>query len=169
MKFNLNLHIAYVIGIAQGESGAFTPKGARINDFETLICPLTPTTPTIGFWASASISSDVPAMVQHIQIEEGGIKVQSLKEIKKSRRTVMLGSSALSLPDSGNDGMSPLTPPLSERASGDVEQLFSPEAEEHYENIDLSSDECEGEWDQSMHQRAPIDGHQQVWTCHTIH
>ena len=81
---------------------------------------------------------------------EGG-RVQSLKEIKKSRRTVMLGS-ALTLPTHGEGSVMsvPLTPPLSDRASAEVDELYSPEREEHYENVDLSSDEeDEGEWDHS--------------------
>ena len=73
-----------------------------------------------------------------------GGNVQSLKELKKSRRTVMLGS-ALTLSDPDKTLRPPLTPPLSERASGDVEQLFSPVVEEHYENVEFSSeDEDEG-------------------------
>jgi hypothetical protein len=68
--------------------------------------------------------------------------VQGLKELKKSRRTVMLGS-ALTLSNSDNTLCPPLTPPLSERASGDVEPLFSPVVEEHYESVDFSSEDEE--------------------------
>src|SRR5277367_1659586 len=84
------------------------------------------------------------------QVENGSsnigqpLTVQSLKEIKKSRRTVILGT-GLSLPARGDGLAQPLTPPLSERASDDVEELFSPEAEEHYESLELSSDEDEEE------------------------
>jgi hypothetical protein len=88
-------------------------------------------------------------MVQVLSVEQesgsssiGGqpLTVQSLKEIKKSRRTVILGT-GLSLPARGDGLAQPLTPPLSERASDDVEELFSPETEEHYESLELSSDE----------------------------
>jgi hypothetical protein len=70
-------------------------------------------------------------------------KVQSLKELKKSRRTVML-----TIPATGTPGMTipPLTPPLSDRTSGDVEEFFVPESEECYENVDLSS---EASWEDS--------------------
>jgi hypothetical protein len=103
-------------------------------------------------------------MVQHIQINESPSSkgVQSLKEIKKSRRTVILGNTtALSIPGSCDNNLPPLTPPLSERASGDIEPLFSPERSEHYENVDLSSDEDDEEWDNSEHP-TPIDGHERV-------
>jgi hypothetical protein len=93
---------------------------------------------------------------QQIDIEGDGdthnSTVQSLKEIKKSRRTVMLGS-ALPVPDGNIEHAVPLTPPLSERASGDVAELFSPEREERYESIDLSSGEEEtADWDHSEQQ-----------------
>jgi hypothetical protein len=96
-------------------------------------------------------------MVQQLEFEENGSGVQSLKEIKKSRRTMMLGS-ALQLPNAGSgvDLTLPLTPPLSDRASGDVEQLFSPEREERYESVDLSSEE-DAEWDHSEQQSATED------------
>lgn len=97
-------------------------------------------------------------------VVEGG-RVQSLKEIKKSRRTVMLGS-ALSLPTQGEGSVLriPLTPPLSERASGEVDELYSPERVELYENVDLSSDEEEeGEWDRSE-DAAPLDDSDEVCT-----
>lgn len=102
-------------------------------------------------------------MVQHIQTNGSPTtkRVQCLKEIKKSRRTVILGSTAaLSIPASCDNALPPLTPPLSERASGDVEQLFSPEISEHYESVDLSSDEDVGEWEQDPN---PIDGHERVY------
>jgi hypothetical protein len=85
-----------------------------------------------------------------VEIQENG-RVQSLKEIKKSRRTMMLGS-ALQLPSHGSavDLTIPLTPPLSDRASGDVEQLYSPEVDERYESVDLSSEE-DAVWDHSEH------------------
>ena len=89
------------------------------------------------------------AQIEETAMDEGGGRVQSLKEIKKSRRTVMLGS-ALTLPGHGEGSVLsiPLTPPLSERASGEVDGLYSPEREERYETVDLSSDEDEG-WDHS--------------------
>jgi len=91
-------------------------------------------------------------MVQLLSVEqESGssgigqpLTVQSLKEIKKSRRTVILGT-GLSLPAGGDGVAQPLTPPLSERSSDDVEELFSPETEEHYESLELSSDDEEEE------------------------
>src|SRR5271170_317068 len=94
-------------------------------------------------------------MVQHL-VTEGqenqGLKVHGLKEIKRSRRTVILGGAALNLPSAGDDGIvAPLTPPMSERASGDVEALFSPEREEHYESVDLSSEDEGDAWNQSEH------------------
>ena len=77
------------------------------------------------------------------------LQVQSLKEIKKSRRTVMLGSDVLSIPTACGDVGVPLTPPLSDRASRDVDELFSPEREEHYESVDLSDEDGADEvWDQ---------------------
>jgi len=92
-------------------------------------------------------------------------RVQSLKEIKKSRRTVMLGS-ALTLPTHGEGSVLsiPLTPPMSERASGEVndDALYSPEQEERYENVDLSSDE-DGAWDQSEEDAATIDASDEVY------
>jgi hypothetical protein len=63
--------------------------------------------------------------------------VQGQKEIKKLRRTVMLAPT-LNLPAHEMGQMEPLTPPLSERASGDVNELYCPETEERYESIDLS-------------------------------
>jgi hypothetical protein len=73
--------------------------------------------------------------------------IKSLKEIKKSRRTMMLG------PAMGGDGnlvSLPLSPPLSERTSSvnDGEEVYSPEREERYESVDLSSEDGL-EWDQS--------------------
>jgi len=62
--------------------------------------------------------------------------------------------------DDGNTA--PLTPPMSERASGDVEQLFSPEKEEHYESVDLSSEDEGEEWNHSTRGHTSIDGHEQV-------
>lgn len=100
---------------------------------------------------------------------EGGGPVQSLKEIKKSRRTVMLGS-ALALPSHGEGSVLsiPLTPPLSDRASGEVDgELYSPQGEEHYENVDLSSDEegeGDGEWDHSDNATAMDDTDDDVCT-----
>jgi len=77
------------------------------------------------------------------------LQAQSLKEIKKSRRTVMLGSDVLSIPTACGDVGVPLTPPLSDRASRDVDELFSPEREEHYESVDLSDEDGADEvWDQ---------------------
>jgi hypothetical protein len=98
------------------------------------------------------------------QVENGSsnigqpLTVQSLKEIKKSRRTVILGA-GLNLPAGGDGVAQPLTPPLSERASDDVEELFSPEQEEHYESLELSSDDEEleeedDEW--NHHDQQPI-------------
>lgn len=110
-------------------------------------------------------------MVQHIQIKEalGTKEVQSLKEIKKSRRTVILGTTAaLSIPNSCDNSLPPLTPPLSERASGDVEQLFSPEISEHYESVDLSSDEDVEEWDNSE-DPTPIDCHERVYGSNRLY
>ena len=104
-------------------------------------------------------------MAHHMQINESPSTkgVQCLKEIKKSRRTVILGNTAaLSIPASCDNTLPPLTPPLSERASGDVEPLFSPEKSEHYESVDLSSDEDDGDWDNSEQQPTPIDGHERV-------
>lgn len=73
--------------------------------------------------------------------------VQSLKELKKSRRTVMLGT-GLNIPTTatGTSGTMapPLTPPLSVRTSGDVEEFFDPDREDTYESVDLSS---EASWD----------------------
>jgi len=98
---------------------------------------------------------------------EQTMMVQSLKEIKKSRRTVILGT-GLNLPAGGDGVAQPLTPPLSDRASDDVEQLFSPEQEEHYESLELSSDdederEQEEEWNHHDHnQPTPIDDPEQV-------
>jgi hypothetical protein len=115
-------------------------------------------------------------MVQALSVEQetgnsssiGGqpLTVQSLKEIKKSRRTVILGT-GLSLPARGDGLAQPLTPPLSERASDDVEELFSPEAEEHYESLELSSDEDEEEeeeyeWNHHNQQPHVIDDPDQV-------
>jgi hypothetical protein len=73
--------------------------------------------------------------------------VKSLKEIKKSRRTMMLS------PAMGGDSSLvslPLSPPLSERTSSvnDGEEMYSPEREERYESVDLSSEDGL-EWDQS--------------------
>ena len=100
-------------------------------------------------------------MVQHIEVKEHGVSLslngQRSKEIKKTRRTVILGNSALTIPASPADAVPPLTPPLSERASGDVEELLSPEKEEHYESVDLLSDEGE-EWCQAT----PIDDPERV-------
>jgi hypothetical protein len=100
-------------------------------------------------------------MVQHIEVNEDGgslsLNGQRTKEIKKTRRTVILGNSALTIPASPDNTVPPLTPPLSERASGDVEELLSPEKEEHYECVDLSSDEGE-EWSQET----PIDDPERV-------
>jgi hypothetical protein len=92
--------------------------------------------------------------------------VQSLKEIKKSRRTVILRT-GLGLPARSDGLAQPLTPPLSERASDDVEELFSPEAEEHYESLELSSDEDEEEeeeyeWNHHNQQPHVIDDPDQV-------
>src|SRR5438045_1949374 len=99
-------------------------------------------------------------MAQRIQMNEGGDSLcmkgaQNLKEIKKSRRTVILGNSALSIPASCDNTLPPLTPPLSERASDDGEPLFSPEKSEHYESVDLSSDEDDGEWEHSEQRPTP--------------
>lgn len=105
-------------------------------------------------------------MVQHIQTNGSPTtkRVQCLKEIKKSRRTVILGNTAaLSIPASCDNTLPPLTPPLSERASGDVERLYSPEISEHYESVDLSSDEDVGEWENSEQEPSPIDGHERVY------
>jgi hypothetical protein len=104
-------------------------------------------------------------MIQHTQGDDAGSpsgKVQSLKEIKKSRRTVILGNSALTLPVSCDNGIPPLTPPLSDRASGDVDDLYSPETEERYESVDLSSDEEVVEWIESEEQSISIDDPEQV-------
>src|ERR1700737_918832 len=90
-------------------------------------------------------------MVQDESLEEKGDDVTSLKEIKKSRRTVMFGS-ALKVDGNGGGLMAfPLTPPLSERASGstqDGRDMFGPEREERYESVDLSSEDGL-EWEQS--------------------
>lgn len=85
------------------------------------------------------------------------LTVQALKEIKKSRRTVML---AAKLPSATPE--SPLTPPLSERASNDVEGLYGPEREERYESIALSSED--GEWDHRQGQQSapPMDASEDV-------
>jgi hypothetical protein len=123
-------------------------------------------------------------MVQVLSVEQesgsssiGGqpLTVQSLKEIKKSRRTVILGT-GLSLPAGGDGVAQPLTPPLSERASDDVEELFSPEAEEHYESLELSSDEDdeqeEEEYEWNHHNQQPthlIDDPEQVPTTPHSH
>jgi len=89
-------------------------------------------------------------MVQHVlEAEVATLQVQSLKEIKRSRRTVMLGNDVLSIPGGCADLAVPLTPPLSDRASGDVEELFSPEKEEHFESVDLSDEEGVETWDRS--------------------
>jgi hypothetical protein len=109
-----------------------------------------------------------------IDVEELG-QVKSLKEIKKERRTVMLGQ-GLTLPKSeGERCMSvPLTPPLSERASGDVCELFSPQREERYESVDLTSETGEEvlEWhglDDTIDDTAEGELHEveleDVWTC----
>ena len=107
-------------------------------------------------------------MVQVLSAEDRGssggqvMKVQSLKEIKKSRRTVILGT-GLALPAEGDGVAQPLTPPLSDRESDDVDELFSPEREEHYESLELSSDDDdEGEWDNHNQQPTPIDHPEQV-------
>lgn len=113
-------------------------------------------------------------MVQDLSLEENGssstagqpMMVQSLKEIKKSRRTVILGT-GLSLPAGGDGVAQPLTPPLSDRASDDVEELFSPEQEEHYESLELSSDDEDErqqveEWNHHNQQPTPIDDPEQV-------
>lgn len=78
------------------------------------------------------------------------VPVKSLKEIKKSRRTVMLG---VGLDVSGGDGLVslPLTPPLSERG----EEMFGPEREERYESVDLSSEDGL-EWDQSDQEQSSV-------------
>src|SRR5436190_23573580 len=98
---------------------------------------------------------------------EGG-RVRSLKEIKRSRRTVMLGS-ALALPSHGEGSMLsiPLTPPLSDRASAEVDDLYRSETEEHYENVDLSSDE-EGDWDHSDNATAMMEDTDDVCTPQRI-
>ena len=100
-------------------------------------------------------------MAQHTEVKKDGgshsFNGQRTKEIKKTRRTVILGNTALTIPASPDSAVPPLTPPLSERASGDVEELLSPEKEEHYESVDLSSDEG-GEWCQAT----PIDDHERV-------
>jgi hypothetical protein len=97
-------------------------------------------------------------MVQHVGVDshqpETTLQVQSLKEIKKSRRTVLLGNDVLPIPVAYGDLVVPLTPPLSDRASGDVDDLFSPEREEHFESVDLSdaqegADEVVETWDHS--------------------
>jgi hypothetical protein len=100
--------------------------------------------------------------ISSVEIQENG-RIQSLKEIKKSRRTMMLGS-ALQLPShgSGVDLTIPLTPPLSDRASGDVEQLYSPEVDERYESVDLSSEE-DAVWDHSE-QHSTMDDSDEVYT-----
>ena len=110
-------------------------------------------------------------MVQHIQINESPSTkgVQCLKEIKKSRRTVILGTTAaLSIPTSCDNNLPPLTPPLSERESDDGEPLFSPEKSEHYESVDLSSDEDVGGWDNSEQDPTPIDGHERVYGSNQV-
>jgi hypothetical protein len=95
-------------------------------------------------------------MVQRVSMEVGedaGSQVQSLKEIKKSRRTMMLGPT---LGDPANLVSLPLTPPLSERASGSIndgEEMYNPDREERYESVDLSSDDGL-EWDQSDQERS---------------
>jgi hypothetical protein len=103
-------------------------------------------------------------MTQDICVEENeeaqNLNIESLKEIKKSRRTVMLGT-ALSLPVKGSELIAPLTPPLSDRASRDMDGFFSPEKEEHYESVDLSSEDNR-EWDQSEQRAAPIDDPDEV-------
>jgi len=91
------------------------------------------------------------------------LQVQSLKEIKKSRRTVMLGSDVLPIPTACGDVGVPLTPPLSDRASRDADELFSPEREEHYESVDLSDEEGADEvWDQSGDVDSPELVHDQL-------
>ena len=103
-------------------------------------------------------------MVQDITVEDEGMQrlaVQGLKEIKKSRRTVILGGN---VPLSTHEGVviAPLTPPLSERASNDIEELYSPEREERYESIALSSSE-DGEWDPHPEQQlTPTDESEDV-------
>jgi hypothetical protein len=103
-------------------------------------------------------------MVQDIYVEDNegaqNLSVQSLKEIKKSRRTVMLDT-ALPLPVKGNELVAPLTPPLSERASRDIDGLYTPEKEEQYESVDLSSEDNE-EWNRSERQATPIDNPDEV-------
>jgi hypothetical protein len=103
-------------------------------------------------------------MVQELSMDESGgqiSKVQSLQEIKKSRRTVILGS-GIPLHVATDGVPEPLTPPLSERASDDVAELFSPETEEHFESVDLSSED-EVEWNQSQQEiTTPIQDPEQV-------
>ena len=90
-----------------------------------------------------------------------GMMVQSLKEIKKSRRTVILGA-GLNLPAGGDGVEQPLTPPLSDRGSDDVEELFSPESEEHYEALELSSDDEDQEWNNLDQHTTPIEDPEQA-------
>ena len=68
---------------------------------------------------------------------------------------------ALSLPVKGNELITPLTPPLSDRASRDMEELYSPEKEEHYESVDLSNEDSE-EWNLLERQATSIDDPNEV-------
>jgi hypothetical protein len=90
-----------------------------------------------------------------IEVEENvtELKVQSLKELKKSRRTMMMAT-GLTIPTSDTPGVmtAPLTPPLSERTSGDVEGFFVPGEVERYEDVDLSSD---ASWDEPPREEIP--------------
>jgi hypothetical protein len=101
----------------------------------------------------------LPAMESATAANNG----HSLQDIKKSRRTVILGGAGLPLPGTGDAGVEPLTPPLSERDSDDVADLYIPEAEEHFESVDLSSDE---EWS-NQPDTASIAESTQVTPCST--
>jgi len=65
----------------------------------------------------------------------------------------MMGN-GLTIPTSDTTGtiIAPLTPPLSDRQSGDVEDFFVPEEEERYENVDLSS---EASWEETPRDEIP--------------
>ena len=92
----------------------------------------------------------------------GNVSDSNVQEIKKSRRTVLLGPS-LQLPANGVEEIVPLTPPLSERASGEVEELFTPKTEERYESVDLSNSEGDNrDWDYSTQESIVTDPSDEV-------
>jgi hypothetical protein len=88
--------------------------------------------------------------------ETSVVEPKSLQGLKKSRRTVMLGgTSALTIPTSGTRNtilLPPLTPPLSDRTSGDVDDLL----DGCYESVNLSESTSEAEDDTVWHEDMPV-------------